>query len=631
MPAALPGRCCHPHPKCFSRVLLNAAPPSPLYSRSGPAAAILVLVIVAAYISSFGGALVFDDIPGILNNPTIRDPSQLMVAIGPQGGTLSGRPLPNLTLALNYAISGERLWSYHAFNLAIHALAGLALFGLVHRTLLRAAWTPPLAPDAALTVAWASAALWALHPLQTESVTYLVQRVESLCGLFYLLTLYCFARAVDSPRPRAWQVATVLACLGGMASKEVMVSAPLLVLLYDRAFVTGSWRESWRLRWRLHLALMSTWLLLAALIAATENRAGTAGLGTAVHWWEYALKQCEAIVHYLRLAVWPRPLVFDYGTAVVRDWREVAPEAGLLIALALATGWAVVRRPAAGFFGAWFFLILAPSSSIVPVATQTMTEHRMYLPLAAVVVPVALLLHRGLGRRAMPVFLLLAVALGATTARRNLDYHSPLDLWADSARKLPANGRAHNNAGALLLEAGRIDEARARFDTALELDPTHASAHYNLGNLFARTGRPDEAIAAYETALRHDPTLADAHVNLGDVLRQRGRAAEAIPHYEEAVRLEPWMPDARSSLAQAHFELGNRLAGGGNFDAAVNHYRRTLELDAGNVRARTNLANALLMAGKIDDAIGLYRLILDQRPDDAAVRENLARALELRR
>ncbi len=651
----------------------------------------IVLAVSAAYVTSFQGALVFDDIPGIARNPTIRNPrlDLLMVAIGPQGGTLSGRPVPNLTLALNHAISADRLWSYHAGNLLIHVLAGLALFGLVRRTLLR----PPLAAQfgaSALPLALAIAGLWSLHPLQTESVTYLVQRVESLMGLCYLLTLYCFVRSVDSPRPRAWQAAAFLSCLTGMGCKEVMVSAPLVVLLYDRTFVAGSWSESWRRRRWLHTALFSTWLVLGALILATENRAGTAGLGTPVAWWEYSFTQCQAIVHYLGLAVWPRPLVFDYGTTVVRSLWPVAPQAALLVLLLAGTGWALVRRPALGFLGAWFFLILAPSSSVVPVATQTMAEHRMYLPLAAVVTLAVLAVHRWFGRAALPVWLAVGVAFAAVTALRNLDYRSPQGLWADVAQKLPENGRAHNNLGAYLLIDGRFAEARARFDEALRLDPRHASAHYNLGNLLSKTGRKNEAIAAYEEALRLDPGLADAQVNLGNALDELGRPAEAVPHYEAALRLDPGAPDANTDLGAdllrlgqvpaaidhlqaaldaeparaetwndlaaarqeqgdvaaaraaagqalrlkpdlpaAHYTLGNIEAGGGNYPAAIDHYRRALALAPDYIAARNNLANALLVSGRVDEAVTEYRQILRQTPDDRSVQENLARALEL--
>ncbi|HVS54082.1 MAG TPA: tetratricopeptide repeat protein [Opitutaceae bacterium] len=662
------------------------------------AAALLALATTLAYLTSFRGALVFDDLPGIAHNPTIRDLRRLdllPVAIGPQGGTLAGRPLPNLTLALNYAISGDRLWSYHAFNLLVHLLAGLTLFGLVRRTLLRS--PIPRSPSSELraqhstSLAFFVALLWLLHPLQTEAVTYLVQRVESLMALFFLLTLYCFVRSLDSSRPRRWEIAAFLACLAGMACKEVMAAAPLLVLLYDRTFVAHSWRETWRQRGRFHLALLGTWLVLGALVVASGGRGGTAGFGIASSPWRYALTQCRVILDYLKLALWPSPLVFDHNVPLAPDLAAVWPQALALLAALGASGWLLARRPAAGFLCAWFFLILAPTSSIVPIA-DAMVEHRLYLPLAAVIAGVVLALASRFPRATSPALLAVALVLGLLTARRNLDYRSPLALWQDVVRQAPENPRGHNNLGAYLLEAGRLDEARAQFTAALQLDPHYASAHYNLGKLLEQTGRDAEAAAAYESALHSDPKRADAHVNLGRVLDRLGRPADAVPHYEAALRLDPDAPDTHAFLGAAFvklkqpapalvqlqaalelepdraetwcdvararqlqgdlsaareacaralrlrpdfplalYVLGNLDAAAQDFPSAIAHFRRAVELAPDYAAARNNLANALLLAGRAAEAVEQYRLILRDRPDDRAVQENLARALELAR
>jgi hypothetical protein len=171
----------------------------------------------------------------------------------------------------------------------------------------------------ALPLALAVALLWTLHPLQTEAVTYVIQRVESLMGLCYLLTLYCLIRSVDSPRPALWQGCMVTACLLGMATKEVMATAPLLGLLYDRTFLAGSFREAWQRRRWWYVGLAATWLPLACLVAGTGgNRGGTSGFNVGVAPWAYWLTQFQAVAHYLKLSVWPHPLVFEYGTFWVR-------------------------------------------------------------------------------------------------------------------------------------------------------------------------------------------------------------------------------------------------------------------------------------------------------------------------
>lgn len=587
---------------------------------------VLALAVVAAYLTSFRGAWVFDDLHAIVENPTIRDLGRLdrvLSAPGVEGGTIGGRPVVNLTLALNYAISGLQPGSYHAVNLLIHVLAALTLFGLVRRTLLRL----PRFAASALPLALAIAGLWALHPLQTESVTYIVQRAESLMGLCFLLTLYCFVRSTDSPRPRGWQAAAFAACLAGMGCKEVMVAAPLLVLLHDRTFVAGSWRAAWRQRGRFHAALAGTWLLLAALVAGTAGRGGTAGFATGISGWNYALTQCTAVIRYLRLTLWPDPLVFDYGTPLARSLAEVAPEALLLLLLLGATAWALARKPAPGFAGAWFFLILAPSSSVVPVATQTMAEHRMYLPLAGALALLVLGVHAAAGRRAGPAWLALALVAGGLTARRNLAYQSETALWADTVAHRPENPRAHANLGIALAEAGRLPEAAARLEEAWRLQPDNAATRLNLCEVLTRLDRAAEAVPHGEAAVRLEPASAAARINLAGALARLGRTDEAIARYEEALRREPGSPEVPGRLAALHHALGNAAAQRGDFGEAIARYRRALAVAPGHLPARNNLANALLVSGRVDEAITIYRELLRLKPGDARVEENLAQAL----
>ena len=347
------------------------------------AGAVVLLAALIAYHNSFSGPFVFDDPGSVTDNLTIRHCSSALSP--PTGSTVSGRPLLNLTFALNYALSGTEVWGYHVVNLLIHGLAGLTLFGLVRRTLLR----PVLNVDGkfgavAGLLGLAVAVIWVVHPLQTEAVTYVSQRAEALVGLCYLFTLYAFIRGADSSTPNRWHVVAVIACLLGMASKEVMASAPLIVLLYDRTFVAGTFRQALRKSPRLYAGLACTWFLLGYLVLSTSNRNGTAGFNTGITPWTYLLTQCRAIVHYLQLAVWPRPLIFDYGSEVVQSVADVFLPALFLLSLFVGTVIALRRWPIVGFAGAWFFAILAPSSSIVAVVTQTVAEHRMYLSLAAV-------------------------------------------------------------------------------------------------------------------------------------------------------------------------------------------------------------------------------------------------------
>ena len=224
-------------------------------------------------------------------------------------------------------------------------------------------------------------------------------------GLFYLLTLYAAIRAMESPRALGWQLVAFVACLAGMASKEVMVSAPLMVLLYDRTFVAGTFRAAWQRRRWSYVCLAATWIVLAWLVVGMGHgdRGGAGGFTSKLSWWSYLLTQAEGIVRYLKLCLWPHPLVLDYGTYVARNPAVIVPCFSFLAILVVATVAALRRWPVWGFVGVWFFAILAPSSSVLPLATQTLAEHRMYLPLAAVTTLAAAGLHLLLGRRGLLV------------------------------------------------------------------------------------------------------------------------------------------------------------------------------------------------------------------------------------
>ena len=613
---------------------MSPVPPSAARLRWAPV--LLVAAVVAVWATSLGGAFVFDDLPAIVENPTLRTPGHLAAILAPPGdqaGTVGGRPLLNLSLALNFAAGGLDPTGYHVVNLAIHLAAALLLLGIVRRTLRRCAadW-PETGRDA---VAFLAALLWAVHPLQTEAVTYVVQRAESLMGLFYLLTLYGFIRLTDpdisgaANSRRRWSILTGYACLLGMATKEVMVTAPLAVLLYDAAFVTGSLREAWRRRRGLYLALAATWLLLAVLVASTHGRGGSAGFASSAGVWPYLLTQCAAITHYLRLALWPSPLVFDYGTRLIRQPGEVLWPMLAIAVLLVATGYAWRRSAPVGFLFAVFFLLLSPSSSFVPIATEPVAEHRMYLPLAAFVVLVVTAGYAGL-RRLTPsraglllsvLGLTAAVGLGAATIRRNHDYRSELALWADTATKAPGNPRAHNNLAEALRASGEPVRAAEEFAAAVQADPDYTPAQYNLGVTLLDSGRAQEAIPHLERARSAPRHQAELHQFLGEAYARTGQHAAAAENYRAALMLSP-------TNADVAFGLGNSLAAQGDFESAVLAFRAAVAAAPDQVRMRNNLANALLFSGHTAEAITQYREALRRAPDNAQIRENLERALQ---
>jgi protein O-mannosyl-transferase len=553
--------------------------------RSAPSLAVLIGVIwvvgvgLAAYSNSFTTPFLFDDENSIRENPTIRGFWPITKILSPpgEGRTVQGRPILNASLAVSYAISDGLPWGYHLLNLAIHLAAGLVLLGIVHRTLLLPA-AGTHSPGIAVAAGGAAALLWTVHPLQTAAVTYIVQRAESMCGLLYLTTLYAFIRGATSARPAVWMRLSVVACLIGMGTKETMATAPLLILLYDRVFLSRSLRAALLGRKGYYAGLAATWGLLALLVLHSGNRGGTAGFTAGMSPWRYGLTQFGSIWTYLHLVLWPSPLVFDYGTALATQASQIVPYALALLVLLTGTALAFRRRAWLGFLGAWFFITLAPSSTIVPSANQTTAEHRMYLPLAAIAALIAAaicwiwvrLCERGdLGRPTLlarrrvvasalaGAVLLLAAVLGVLTHERNRDYQSVLSIWTDTIRKRPDNPRAWNNRGKTYEDLGDLDHAAADLTRAIEIDPDYATAYYNRGNVDLLQNRLEAAIGDYTRAIERKPDHVKALVNRGVAHASMGDYGRAISDYSEAIRLAPALPDAYNNRAVAYFATGN--------------------------------------------------------------------------
>ena len=518
------------------------------------------------YAGSFQVPFIFDDLTSIPENPHIRSLWPLSRALtAPPYTTIAGRPLVCLSLAVNYALGGLNVFGYHAVNLALHVGCALALW-----VLLRLTFASPRMGETfhrhAEGLAAAAALVWAVHPLATEAVVYVVQRTELLGAWFYLLTLLCFVLATKSARSTALLAASVAACALGMLSKEIVVSAPIAVWLYDAIFVSGSFGAALRKRRAYYAGLAGTWLILATLLTRTGGTIEGTGLDLELGLtpWEYLLTQSRVVLHYLRLAVWPHPLRLYYDWPAIRTLGEAWPYLLVIVPLAAATAWTALKRTPAGFAGALFFMVLAPSSSIVPVPTELVGERRMYLPLAAVValltsMVLVLLRRAGLaGRAVVPAALatLVAAILGVTTVVRVRDYRTEESIWRDTAAKSPRSALVRNNLGRALAAQGRVDEAIAEYREGLRIDPRHAATRSKLGNALADQGRFAEAATEYATALQEDPGDHKTHNNYARALLRLGRVEEGVRHLETAARLRPDYGLARYNLANVLIRLG---------------------------------------------------------------------------
>jgi protein O-mannosyl-transferase len=562
--------------------------------------ALIIAAGILSYATTLANPLLFDDENAILNNATIRS---LATSLAPPRDTpVAGRPLVNLSFALNYATGGLDVRGYRAVNIAIHIAAALLLFGIVRRTLR----LPRLAPRFAArstAVALVAALFWLLHPLQTEAVNYLSERTESLMGLFYLLTLYCAVRGSDpgdgSYRGQTpvhgdsrWQIVTVVACAMGMLCKESMVTAPVIVMLYDRVFLFDSFKQAWRLRRRLYLGLAATWIVLALLMAATPRTSVGFASGTSA--WTYLLNQAELVPRYLWLSIWPRSLVLDYGLPRALIIGDVIAPALLVVALLAATIVAFRRAPMLAFLGAWVFITLAPTSSIVPIATEVGAERRMYLALAALMVLLVIALSR-LGPR---TFAAVTVAIGMLmvtgTMLRNQEYRSRLTMAETIVERRP-HGRAHFLLGSELIAAGRREAAMQQLRISARDYP---GARFALATEMLADGPVEPAIAeitAFLSALPTHASVPPARDMLGRAYLSQGRFAEAAEQFRIVAVQFPGYRGARNDIP---FMLGYALAGAGRFDEALPVLQGVVNANPADAAARDLLGRVRVLANR---------------------------------
>lgn len=561
-------------------------------------AAAIIIVCCIAYANSLNVPFVFDDHGAIKGNTSIE---KLSTAFSPPAGTTTdGRPILNFTFALNYALTGPSIRWMHITNIAIHIGCGLLLFGIARRTLAR------VLPAANHTLlAGALAFIWAAHPLHTESVTYLVQRAESLAGLFYLGCLYTFVRGVDSGR-RAWFAASFALCAIGMGAKEIVATAPLIVLLYDRTFISRTVRDAWRARRGYYIGLLCT--MSIAMYLAVRGRPGSAGFGEDMTPLQYASAQFGIVVHYIYLCLIPHPLVFDYLWTLPKSKTEIIAPATIIAGLVAVSAALLWRRNPLGFLGAWFFIILSPTSTIIPIITEVAAEHRLYLPSVAVCVLVVLaiywLAHRARQQNAAAVTVagscIIAAIFCVMTIRRNVDYRSQVALWQDTVEKRPKNVRAHYNLGKSMEDENRIDEAIVQYrDRVIQLMPTSSEVRVNLALSLAKRERYDEAIAQFHEALKLNKDHPETLNNIALTYAKMGRVSDALPIYEKCLRLKP-------DYGEGHYNYANALVHTGQREKAVQHYEQAVKLNPKIAPAYFNWGLALEGMGRLPEAVDRY-------------------------
>ncbi|HEY6008004.1 MAG TPA: tetratricopeptide repeat protein, partial [Geobacteraceae bacterium] len=590
----------------------------------------------------------FDDITSIVDNPIIRDAGNFL-------GRADGyrynprRFVAYLTFALNYRAGGLGVAGYHVVNLVIHLITALLVYAWTRLTLA----TPRLAESrfapCSRSISLVAALLFVAHPLATQAVTYVVQRSASLATLFYLLALVCYAaarseqerlRRLSSPRVLFLFGATVLASGLALRTKEIAVTLPFALLLYEGMFFPRTRRKRLLIGFG---TLGGALLFLAVALSATrplgefladvgQSLAETRVISRS----DYLLTQFRVLVTYVRLLFMPVAQNLDYAYPIATSLFDPAVCASLFFLLGLLAcavvllvragrgGEPLLRLVAFGIF--WFFLTLAVESSIIPI-TDVIFEHRLYLPLAGV----AMAAGAGcflLGRR-LPVvagrllLVALVLALALATWRRNAVWGDNVALWRDVVAKSPAKARSHNELGKALYDGKRYAEAVVAYREAIRLDPAFLPAHNNLGAALHKLGDVDGAIAAYEAALRLEPRQSETLNNLAIAHERKGLVDLSIAEYESVLKMRP-------DYAAAHNNLGAAYRKKGNIPAAMEQYRIALRLKPDYASAYNNLGVAYALQGNYAEAAEQFTTALRLQPDNGEFRENLAKVYDLR-
>ena len=560
-------------------------------------------LILIAYGSSWGAGWHLDDYSNILENPSIRitdlRPATLLSAMIQD--RRQNRPFSNLTFALNYYFQKDQVWSYHLVNWFWHWLASLAAYVSLRLIFRRSGFPAPQRDGAAL----AAVAVWAVHPIHTQAVTYVVQRQSLMASALMLIafTAYLQARETIEPRPKLLLFGlAILAWLMALGSKEIAFVTPALILLYEFFFFQNFSPVFLR---RHRLGLLAAPLVFLAILAVflrpeMWNRITQSYADYPFTLGQRLLTEPRVLLQYLGLILWPLPshLTLEHDPAVsfslLHPWTTGPAVLLWLALLALAVRYAR-RFPLFSFAGFWYLGNLFLESSFLPL--DLMNEHRLYLASLAVVAPLisAPILALPRCRWALASVGLIILMLAFTTVARNQAWQTEPGLWRDCIRKAPGKARPYISLGNYFLENTQADRAISVFTKALALDPQSRKAYYNRGLAYARKGEETLAIGDYTRALQLDPNFAKAFNNRGTSYWKQGQANLALSDYSRALALNPVYADAYFNRGSIYLKLGK-------WDRAVLDLTKALELNPEDAEAYAQRGNAYLQKGYPDRA-----------------------------
>jgi tetratricopeptide (TPR) repeat protein len=575
---------------------------------------ILFVVTLGAYYPAWNGTPIWDDDHHI-TRPELRSLDGLGRIWAELGATQQYYPLVHSAFWLAYHVWGDSPLGYHLLNILLHFLSALLLVSILRFLKIPGAWL--------------AAAIFALHPVQVESVAWISEFKNTLSGVFFFATAFVYLKFNQNGKKRLYAIAIGLFILG-LLSKSVIATLPVSLLAIF-------WWQRGRISWNQDVVPLIPFFIVglsSGLFTAWIERKfiGAEGGEFDLSFIERCLIAGRAFWFYLSKIFWPADLVFIYPQWNVSHavwWQYLFPVSFLILAGAFWTLRKHSRAPMAVFilFSATIFPVMG-FFNVYPFRFSFVADHFQYL---ASIGPIALLaagtnrmfdLSTETVRRFLKPLILVIVllCLGMLTWRQSGTYSNAETIYRTTIKKNPLCWMAHNNLGLLLAGAGRNDEAFSHYRTALEINPDYYKALINLGILLAKTGKIDDALMNYRKAVEVNPNNAAAYSNIGNLFAQTGRGDEAFAQYRKALEVNP-------NNGETNYNFGLLLAKVGRTEEAIVHYKKALDINHGYYEAHNNLGNALLRVGRIEEAIEHYQKAIDIAPRYDVAHYNLGNAL----